>query len=259
MTTLVHISDLHFGAVAEATLEPLLDTIENLAPDAVVVSGDLTQRALRKQYQGAAAFLGRIDCETRIVVPGNHDIPLWNPVRRFVNPRRDFFRYITPETYPSFSNSAVAVIGIDTSRALTFSNGRINRAQIEKIRRFFADQAPELCRVVVAHHPFVIPEDDGNGKLVGRAEKALAGVLEEHVDLLLTGHRHQAWTSVLGTRLLTVHCGTTTSRRTRGETNCFHELRILDESIEVQTWRWQDSTECFQREDEVENWPRQRR
>ncbi len=258
MTTLVHISDLHFGAIREETLDPLASHIENLAPAALVISGDLTQRARSSQFKAAARFLKRLPCKNILVVPGNHDIPLWNPLRRFINPRRDFFRYITPDTYPVYEDDIVSVIGIDTSRSFTVSNGRINSEQLGRIRSYFESRPASSCRVVVAHHPFVVPEEDKDARLVGRAERALSDVLEDEVDLLLTGHRHLAWVRDFGTSLLTVHCGTTTSLRTRGEQNGFHEIVIDPQWVNVRPWRWSEETDCFHRVDDEVNWRRRR-
>lgn len=247
MSRLLHISDLHFGALYESTLEPLCSAVEDLAPDLLVVSGDLTQRARKSQYQAAARFLERLPCRRQLVVPGNHDIPLWNPFRRFINPRRDFYRYICEEPFPVYEDSVVSVIGVDTSRSLTLSNGRINESQLARIRSWFETRPEETFRVVVAHHPFVVPEDQQNMTLVGRARKAMSELLENEVDLLLTGHRHIPWASDLGTRLLTVHCGTTTSNRTRGEPNSFQEIEIDIERVQVWPWTWSEEGSCFHR------------
>ena len=86
MRTLVHLSDLHFGRVDEALLEPLIESVRAAKPDVVVVSGDLTQRARTGQFRDAAAFLARLP-SPQIVVPGNHDVPLHNMLARFPDPR----------------------------------------------------------------------------------------------------------------------------------------------------------------------------
>src|SRR5207253_1287181 len=77
MRTIVHLSDVHFGRVDAAIVAPLVDTIRAIAPDLVAVSGDLTQRARRAQFRAARAFLDRLPVP-QLVVPGNHDVPLFN-------------------------------------------------------------------------------------------------------------------------------------------------------------------------------------
>ena len=75
MRTLLHISDLHFGRVDPATVEPLTAAIRALARNVVIVSGDLTQRARAAEFRAARAFLDALP-RPQIVVPGNHDVPL---------------------------------------------------------------------------------------------------------------------------------------------------------------------------------------
>ena len=94
MRTLVHISDLHFGRVDNALLAPLRELIGDMRPDAVVVSGDLTQRARSAQFRQARHYLDTLP-KPQIVVPGNHDIPLYNVAARFFQPLVKYRRYIT--------------------------------------------------------------------------------------------------------------------------------------------------------------------
>ena len=104
MRTVIHVSDLHFGSILLPTLEPLLEIMWSLKPDLVIVSGDLTQRAKVEQFREAAAFIARMP-SPRIVVPGNHDIPLYDVLRRFTAPLERYKEFITTEpTYrPSIS------------------------------------------------------------------------------------------------------------------------------------------------------------
>src|SRR3954470_9400307 len=96
MRTLVHLSDLHFGRVDPALLDPLRELVQALAPDLVVVSGDLTQRARTEQFEAARGWLDSLP-GPQIIVPGNHDIALYNVFRRFVHPLKRYKRYITDE------------------------------------------------------------------------------------------------------------------------------------------------------------------
>lgn len=253
-TTLVQISDLHFGALNEVTLAPLQKHIADLQPDLLVVSGDLTQRARPKQFDEAAAYIASLyDCSC-LVVPGNHDVPLWNIWRRFVDPHRHFNRHFGSENYSRHVSDSLAVLGIDTTRSLTISNGRINQQQMDEIAGFFAHYNNKW-KIVVAHHPFVLPEDVDGESVVGRATTALASFLEEKIDLLLTGHRHVSWNNMLESTTLTVHAGTATSSRTRSECNAFNELRFDENSVVIRTYHWQAKYNEFQLSNES-NWQR---
>jgi predicted MPP superfamily phosphohydrolase len=132
MRTLVHVSDLHFGRVDAGLLDPLRAAIEQARPDVVVVSGDLTQRARTKQFREAAAFLRTLP-QPQVVVPGNHDVPLYDVVRRFAAPLVRFREHIEAEEFPTVIDGEIAVVGINTARSFTFKDGRINRAQVAEV------------------------------------------------------------------------------------------------------------------------------
>lgn len=99
MRTIAHLSDLHFGREDPALIPVLLEDIRGASPDIVVVSGDLTQRARRREFAAARSFLNRISFPL-LVVPGNHDIPLFDVVRRFARPLHRYRCYISDELAP---------------------------------------------------------------------------------------------------------------------------------------------------------------
>src|SRR5919112_3894904 len=112
MRRIVHLSDLHFGRVNPALIDPLTKLIHELQPHLVAVSGDLTQRARSYQFQQARAFLDTLP-KPQIVVPGNHDIPLHNVFARFLEPLTKYKRYITEDLQPAYANEEVVVIGVN--------------------------------------------------------------------------------------------------------------------------------------------------
>ncbi len=188
MRTLAHISVLHFGREDPALIRELLADLRKLEPTLVAVSGDLTQRARRRQFLAARAFLERIPCP-KIVVPGNHDIPLYDPVRRFLLPLHRWRRYITADMDPFYRDAEMAVLGVNTARSLAFVNGRISDRQITLLRNRLCSIPDRTFKIVVTHHPF-IPPPIPPYSIVGRAAKALAVLEECGVDLLLAGHYH---------------------------------------------------------------------
>lgn len=252
MQRILHFSDLHFGALRAETVEPLIAISSELTPDAIVVSGDLTQRARPRQFEEARTFLARLPCRRQLVVPGNHDVPLWNLLLRVFSPRARFDHYVTRDPFPTLVDRELAIVGLDTARSLT-SNGRVSMSQIEVILGRFRDAPPHALRVLVCHHPFVVPVDGPAGKRARRSDTALAALVEYEVDLLLTGHRHLPWVSPLGTDLLTVHAGTTTSSRTRGVENSFNEIIVDRDHVVVRRFLWHpDLGKFVLREDATE-------
>src|ERR1044071_2054109 len=147
MRTIVHLSDLHFGRVNPSLLDPLRTVVREVAPDLVAISGDLTQRARTYQFQQARAFLDALP-KPRIVVPGNHDIPLHNVFARFLEPLTKYKRYITDDLQPVYEDKEVAVVGVNTARSLVFKGGRINESQVSRLRDKFCSLGKGVVKVV---------------------------------------------------------------------------------------------------------------
>src|SRR5438067_11654413 len=130
MRRIVHLSDVHFGTVDPGAVDLVVEKVNELSPDIVIVSGDLTQRARTSEFKAAKAFLDRLP-NPQIVVPGNHDIPLYNIFDRFFRRLNKFQRYITRELRPTFFDEELAIVGLNTARSMVIKGGRINREQVE--------------------------------------------------------------------------------------------------------------------------------
>ena len=244
MRTLVHLSDLHFGRVDPVLLEPLRELAGRIAPDLVVVSGDLTQRAKSEEFKAARAWLDSLP-GPRIIVPGNHDISLYNVFRRFAQPLDRYKQYITEDLDPMYVDDEIAVLGVNTARSLTFKDGRVNQEQVARIRERLAPLDPSITRIVVTHHPFDLPQTYDERDLVNRAPMAMAVFAEAGVDLLLAGHLHTSHAGSTAERYqtseyaaLVVQAGTATSTRGRGEVNSFNVIRVEQGRIEVDRYGW---------------------
>ena len=244
MRTLVHISDLHFGRVDPALLAPLARAIQAAGPDVVAISGDLTQRAREAQFRQAADYLRTLP-GPRIVVPGNHDVPLYDVLRRFLSPLTRFRRHISADEFPTFVDDEIAVVGLNTARSLTFKGGRINRDQVAAVAQRFEGLPEAVTRIVVTHHPFDLPAQGDEGDLVGRATMAMEAFASCSVDVFLSGHLHHSHVGdtaqryrIDGYAALVVQAGTATSTRGRGEANAFNVLRIGREMLDLAIWQW---------------------
>ncbi len=251
MRTLVHLSDLHFGRVDEQLLAPLRERVTALAPDVVVVSGDLTQRAKSEQFEAARDFLDTLP-GPQIIVPGNHDISLYNVFRRFVQPLKRYMRHITEDLTPSYVDEEIAVIGVNTARSLTFKDGRVNGEQMAQIRAQLARMDPKLVKIIVTHHPFDLPQGVDDDNLVDRAPMAMRTFADSGVDLLLSGHMHTSHAGNTAERYriseyaaLVVQAGTATSTRGRGETNSFNVVRVETDRVEVDRYGWDEIGKQF--------------
>jgi 3',5'-cyclic AMP phosphodiesterase CpdA len=252
MRIVVHLSDLHFGAVDPRLLEPLRRRVLELAPQLVVVSGDLTQRARSGQFQDARRFLDTLPTP-QIVVPGNHDVPLHNVFQRFLAPLDKFRRYICADLDPSHVDGELAVVGVNTARALAFKGGRINEVQVERVRSRLSGLSDETTKVVVTHHPFDMPLDwDDRHQVTGPAATALRALARYGASVYISGHMHRTHAGassfpfdIGGFRALMVGAGTATSTRRRGEANSFNALRITPRQIVVDCFEWAETAAAF--------------
>ena len=130
MKTIAHISDVHFGREDPEIVAGLLASVERAKPDVVVVSGDLTQRAKKRQFRAARAFLRELPKVPQIVVPGNHDVSTTNLFERAIRPLARYRRYITEDMNPFYEDDEVAIAGLNTVRIAAVKDGRLNLGQV---------------------------------------------------------------------------------------------------------------------------------
>jgi 3',5'-cyclic AMP phosphodiesterase CpdA len=250
MRTVVHLSDLHFGRLDARVVQPLLAAIDDLAPELVAISGDLTQRARRSQFAEARAFIQALQRRC-LVVPGNHDVPLYDVARRFLRPLGRYKEFVTHDLEPTHVDEEIAVLGLNSARSLTFGRGRLSERQIGRAAERLRAVDPRLVKIVVTHHPFDLPDTHGAEHLVGRAKTAMAQFAEVGADLFLAGHLHVSHIGhtaerykIAGHSALVVQAGTL-SARLRGEPNSFNVLRVNRPHISVARHTWDEARQVF--------------
>jgi 3',5'-cyclic AMP phosphodiesterase CpdA len=230
--------------------------VDQTDPDLVVISGDLTQRAKTEQFQQACRFLERLRDSGHdvLAVPGNHDVPLYDVLRRFLSPLTRYMRYVDETLCPLFELPGATVLGINTARSFTFKDGRISHEQMQFIRDTFERTDPQAMRILVTHHPlFALPVGEEVARAVGRSELALDAIGEAAVDMLLAGHNHQA--SIHSARdlvtragpALVIQAGTATSTRVREQPQSYNLIETGSDSAMVTVFAWRGAD--FQRED----------
>ena len=255
MRRIVHLSDIHFGCADPTIVDALIPLVHRLDPHVVAVSGDLTQRARRRQFEQAREFLDALP-RPQIVVPGNHDVPLYNVVARFLDPLANYTRYITGDLRPVHTDEEVAVVGLDTTRSLTVKDGKFRPEALRHACAALEGAGDHVARVVVAHHPFEYPDDASRPRQKATALRALEALSRSGADVFLTGHLHVSYTGhtalryrIAGRSAIVVEAGTATSTRVRGEGNAFNLLHLERGRVCVERWRWDAALRTFQARD----------
>lgn len=244
MRTIAHISDLHFGRIDPPVAEGLVADLRERAPAVLVVSGDLTQRARRRQYQEAAAYLRRMP-GPMIVVPGNHDVPLWDVFRRFLSPLGRYRRHITNDLFPAYSDDELFIFGINTARSFTRTSGWISEEQFQEVRDRMCSVSSGVFKVLVTHHPFIPAPRKPNSDVIIGGETALGRLEGCGIDLLLAGHLHMAYHDDVRAHhraarrsVLSVQAGTATSTRRRHEPNAYNWITVSPQLVTVSVRAW---------------------
>ncbi len=256
MRQLLHVSDVHFGpphrpAVSAAVLE----LVAERKPDLVVVSGDLTQRAKPGQFRQARAWVDRLSAPS-IVVPGNHDVPMYRVWERVLAPYGAYRRWFSEEMEPVFEDDELFVIGVNSAFNWTTKHGRITRRQLVRLADQLAQAPADRCRIIVVHHPLIPPPNFGLQRVSYNAHETVDLLSSLGADLVLSGHEHQTFFGssedfyTFGRPpFLLLSSGTTTSNRgrraERGVNSC-NWLRIDRQSIEVDHLRFNPVQEQFE-------------
>lgn len=245
MRTIAHVSDLHFGRHERAIVECLLASLSENEPDVVALSGDFTQRARQAEFAEARRFLDRI-AKPKLVVPGNHDVPLYNVFARFLTPFAKYEQYVQPAGQPAgfFCDDELAVLGLNTARRFTRKNGRVSLEQMAQIGRVFREVRKDTFKAVVTHHPLGMPVGEAAFELAGRSWIALEAIAHAGVHLLLSGHHHRALSGHIADvgaagSVLVVHAGTAVSTRIRdGEANSYNLVCVDGQRVSVRVMAW---------------------
>ena len=251
MRLIAHLSDLHFGREDSAAIEALVAALSAARPHLVVVSGDLTQRARRREFARARDFLARLP-QPQLVVPGNHDVPLYDLVSRWLAPLKRYRHYISGDLEPFFADDEIAVVGINTARSNTFKNGRISEDQIAASARRLGACGPDVARIVVTHHPFDAVAPGGDTGSIARAQIAISAFARAQVDMVLSGHLHRSEIADSAARYdpvarsaLLIQAGTATSTRQRGEANAFNLVRVAAARVGVDSLAFDARSAAF--------------
>lgn len=241
MRKIVHCSDLHFGRNDEVLVNLMIKKINQSKPDLVVVSGDLTERATEKQFKKAKAFLDKIPFK-KLVIPGNHDVPLYNIYYRFLKPFVRYKKYISQDLGPKYEDDEIIVQGINTARSFAFTRGKIRETSIAEIAEHFED-SPNKFKILVTHHPFILVPDFPVRDFLRRRKFFFKKIKNYLPDLILSGHYHYSYTGQIkrkylpkGKKVAVSLTGSSFSTRTRKQINSYNIIQISGEKFKIKRY-----------------------
>ena len=229
MTRIFHVSDVHFGTEDRAALLWFAATVAAERPDLVLLTGDLTARAHRREFAACCDWLDSLAAPIR-VEPGNHDLPVYSPLLRIFDPysrmRAVIARYHRPLELPH-----VTLVSLKTTARAqlrrNWSLGRVGGTTLREALAGLARRDPAKLALVTCHHPLVDMGTRTSGRTRGGAE-ALAALAAAGADAVCTGHVHDPFDRIWdgGPRPIRLIGAGTLSERTRATPPSFNLLTV---------------------------------
>lgn len=262
---IAHIGDMHFGGLANIpAVEALERLLPDLRPDAIVIGGDLSQRARHGEFQRGRAFANRArETAPVLVMPGNHDVQWWRrPLIPFDKDAvyEKYRSYFGADLTPTLTIPGGAVIasaltahgvawGSLTTRLRDIAvKGHLPKREMQRVQTVFAQAEPGLPRVLVVHHNVLRGEMSGRMGLA-RWRRAQQRIAEAGTDVVLCGHDHQEDADMLDGRVVVSTAGTLSTRARGGRPVSFNFVTIDPTAVQVTFFRWDSAKQRFQPSD----------
>jgi 3',5'-cyclic AMP phosphodiesterase CpdA len=251
MSVVLQISDTHFGTEVPHVVSALLELAQAQKPTLIVLSGDVTQRARRSQFAAAQRFISELTSAERplLVIPGNHDIPLFNMPARVFRPYQNYERVFGRRLEPDFELERLLVLGVNTTRWFRRKHGEVSDEQIARVTERLQGARPDQLRIVVTHQPLQVERAiDFNNVVRGHVRAALAWN-GAGADIFMGGHIHLPYIRRLGEDVpglpretWVVQAGTAVSKRIRE--NVPNSVNVIRYSGGCLVERWDYTAEA---------------
>ncbi|UUL82826.1 metallophosphoesterase family protein [Sphingomonas qomolangmaensis] len=233
---LFHVSDLHFGAEDQSALDWFAGIVRDEVPDAILMTGDLTQSARAHEFEAAAAWLESLDRPVTIEV-GNHDLPVYNPVQRMLLPYRRY-RALERMLEQPLDIAGVTIVPLRTTARLQlrldWSKGFVSRRRLDKAVKLIEAASDDGLVFVTAHHPLIEAGTRTRASTRG-GERALSALVKAGAHAVLTGHVHDPFDidhRHEGREVRLIGAGTL-SERVRETRPSFNEIRVEGRAFET--------------------------
>jgi len=222
---IAHLSDLHTGSqyFVSNLLDRALVEVNEVNPDVVVVTGDLTSMGYRQEFREAREYLDRLSCSDVMVVPGNHD-------SRNVGYAHFERLFATRETV--LHKNGVTIVGVDSTEP-DLDYGRIGRHRYPWIKEAFMERPDDFKVFMLHHHLLPIPGTGRERNIVNDAGDVLEVLVDCGVHLVLSGHKHVPYAWRLQD-MWVVNAGTVATLRLRGDTKpCYNIVGISGDHVKI--------------------------
>jgi 3',5'-cyclic AMP phosphodiesterase CpdA len=257
--SLVHLSDLHFGGLADLPQAEALEAfVPTLPVQAIVVSGDLSQRARHGEFQRARVFVQRMQAHApTLVIPGNHDLEWWKSPLGIRGRRVKYAKYLqyfgslTPvlEIPGAVIAGALSSYGVALG-SLTWNlndmavKGHLPRSETNRVKQIFAKAPADAARVLVIHHN-ILPGLISRRMGLANWRSAHRRLLETGADVVLCGHDHQEGAGQVDGGVTVSTSGTPSLRSRGGRPSMFNLVQIESSVVHVQHYRWEGADRRF--------------
>jgi len=261
---LLHLSDLHFGGLADLDqIEGLEQMLPDLRPDAVVVTGDLSQRARHGEFQRARALMQTAARTAPVlVIPGNHDVAWWTrPLIPFAKEPlyAKYARYFGADLTPRLSLPGALIASALTSHGVAWGSltprirdlavkGHLPKREVARVRGLFEAAPREQARVLAVHHN-VLRGDISRRMGLARWRQAQRRILASGAEVVLCGHDHQEGAELLAGRVVVSTAGTLCTRTRGGRPASFNFVTIEPSAIHITFFRWDVESRRFRASD----------
>lgn len=221
---IVQLSDLHVGSqFLPEVFETLVKEVNGLHPDVIVITGDLTNEGLMKEYEKCKSLLTKFNTKKIISISGNHD---------YRNTGYLLFKKFFPFQTVNELDNDIVLVTVGTARP-DRNEGEVGYRQNLWLERTMKKYKDKVKIVAMHHHLIPIPDTGSDQLTVVDAGDVLRTVLDTQVDVVLCGHKHRPWAWNFG-KLTVVNAGTATSERVRGLfENTYNILTISNKKIQV--------------------------
>jgi len=236
MTRLFHVSDVHFGREDREAIDWFAAKVREERPDAVIMTGDLTMRARRREFEAAAKWLESLGRPVTVEV-GNHDLPYFNLWARFVTPYKRYQALERMIERP-LDVPGVTIVPLKTTARfqwrLNWSKGYVSTRALQQSLALVEAVPPGSLAFVACHHPLVEGGTVATSK-TRRGGAALAALAQAGAHAVLTGHVHDPFDIAheVGGRTVRLIGAGTLSERVRANPPSFNEIRIDGASFET--------------------------